>query len=71
MPRRRRGAETRPVAVLPELRSIRLRETDTEVVVEMAVPPEIALPQLAAEIRDGVLTISVPRCASGASAPSP
>ena len=58
-------------AVLPELRSVRLRETDTEIVFEIAVPPEMALPQLAAEIRDGVLTISVPRASSEASAPSP
>jgi HSP20 family molecular chaperone IbpA len=57
-------------ALLPELRSVRLRETDRELVVEVEVPPEVELPQLAAELRDGVLTISLPR-ASAASAPSP
>lgn len=58
-------------ALQPELRSVRLRETDSALVVEVDVPPEIDLPQLAASLRDGVLTISVPRAgASGASAPS-
>jgi len=58
-------------ARLPEAGSVRLRETDDELVVEMAVPREVELHQLAARLRDGVLTISVPRsAASGASAPS-
>lgn len=59
-------------ALLPEAASVRLRETEDELVVEVDVPPEVALPQLVARLQDGVLTISVPRSrASGASAPSP
>ncbi len=57
-------------ALLPELSSVRLRETDRELVVEVDVPPEVDLQQLAAQLRDGVLTISLPRGATGASAPS-
>jgi len=58
-------------ARLPEAGSVRVRETDDELVVEMAVPHEVELQQLAARLHDGVLTISVPRsAASGASAPS-
>jgi hypothetical protein len=48
-------------ALLPELRSVRLRETEDELVVEVAVPPELAMPQLAARLEDGVLTITLPR----------
>jgi HSP20 family molecular chaperone IbpA len=48
-------------AQLPELRSVRLRETNRELVVEVDVPPEVELPQLAAHLSDGVLTISIPR----------
>jgi Hsp20/alpha crystallin family len=47
--------------LLPELSSVRLRETETTLVVEVDVPPEVALPQLVAGLRDGVLTITVPR----------
>jgi HSP20 family molecular chaperone IbpA len=49
--------------LLPELRSVRLHETDEELVVEVAVPPEMDLPQLAAQLRDGLLTITLPRAA--------
>ena len=48
-------------ALLPELSSVRLRETESELVVEVDVPADVALPQLAARLRDGVLTITVPR----------
>lgn len=48
-------------ASLPELSSVRLRETESELVVEVDVPADVALPQLAARLRDGVLTITVPR----------
>ena len=59
-------------AVLPELRSVRLHETDRELVLEVDVPPGAELSQLAARLRDGVLTISLPRTpTSAASAPSP
>lgn len=57
--------------LLPEAASVRLRETEHELVVEVDLPPEAAMPQLAARLQDGVLTISLPRVpASGASAPS-
>jgi len=48
-------------ALLPELSSVRLRETESELVVEVDVPSDVALPQLTAGLRDGVLTITVPR----------
>ena len=48
-------------ALLPELRSVRLRETEGELVVEVDVPPEMEMPQLAARLYDGVLTITLPR----------
>jgi HSP20 family molecular chaperone IbpA len=48
-------------ALLPELSSVRLRETESELVVEVDVPADVALPQLTAGLRDGVLTITVPR----------
>jgi Hsp20/alpha crystallin family len=47
--------------LLPALRSVRLRETDDELVVEVAVPPDLEMPQLAARLEDGVLTITLPR----------
>jgi hypothetical protein len=47
--------------LLPELRSVRLRETEDVLVVEVAVPPEVDLPQLAARLHDGLLTITLPR----------
>ena len=66
-----RGETSAVTALQPELRSVRLHETERELVVEVDVPPEMELPQLAARLRDGVLTISVPRAgSSGASAPS-
>lgn len=48
-------------ALLPELRSVRLRETEGELVVEVDVPPEMEMPQLAARLHDGILTITLPR----------
>jgi HSP20 family molecular chaperone IbpA len=48
-------------ALLPELRSVRLRETEGELVVEVDVPDELEMPQLAARLHDGVLTITLPR----------
>ncbi len=48
-------------ASLPELRSVRLHETEDELVVEVAVPLEMEVPQLAALLQDGVLTITLPR----------
>jgi hypothetical protein len=47
--------------LLPELSSVRLHETETELVVEVAVPRDLELPQLAAQLRDGTLTITLPR----------
>ncbi len=49
------------IELLPELASVHLRETETELVVEVEVPPDLDLPRLSAELRDGVLAITVPR----------
>lgn len=48
-------------ALLPELSSVRLRETESELVVEVELPAEVELPQLAARLHDGLLTITLPR----------
>jgi HSP20 family molecular chaperone IbpA len=45
---------------------VRLLETESELVVEVDVPADVAMPQLAAHLRDGVLTITVPRTQAGA-----
>jgi HSP20 family molecular chaperone IbpA len=72
MPRTRgvrqiRGVEPR----LPEAGSVRLHETENQLVVEVSMPQGLTLPRLAARMENGVLTISLPRAAaSGASAPS-
>jgi len=47
--------------LLPELSSVHLHETETQLVVEVEVPRDLELPSLAAELRDGVLTITLPR----------
>ena len=60
-PGRRRTLVRAVTALLPELSSVRLRETESELVVEVDVPADVALPQLAARLSDGVLTITVPR----------
>jgi hypothetical protein len=49
------------IELLPELSSVHLHETETELVLEVEVPPDLDLPRLSAELRDGVLTITVPR----------
>ena len=47
--------------LLPELSSVHLHETETELVLEVEVPRDLDLPRLAAQLRDGVLTITLPR----------
>ena len=47
--------------LLPERSSVHLHETETEFVVEVEVPRDLDLPRLAAQVRDGVLTITLPR----------
>jgi HSP20 family molecular chaperone IbpA len=47
--------------LLPELSSVHLHETETELVVEVQVPRDLDLPRLAAQVRNGVLTITLPR----------
>jgi HSP20 family molecular chaperone IbpA len=49
------------IELLPELSSVHLHETETELVVEVEVPTDLDLPRLAAQLREGVLTITVPR----------
>jgi len=51
--------------LLPELGSVRLHETDRELVVEVEVPLELELARLSARIHDGVLEIRVPRVLDG------
>jgi len=61
-PRGRDSRLVRTVTVLlPELSSVRLRETESELVVEVELPAEVELPHLAARLHEGVLTITVPR----------
>lgn len=47
--------------LLPELGSVHLRETETELVLELALPPEIDAARMTARLRDRVLTITLPR----------
>ena len=47
--------------LLPELGSVRLHETDCELVVEVDVPAEVDLARLTARISGGVLEIRLPR----------
>jgi HSP20 family molecular chaperone IbpA len=48
-------------ALLPELSSVHVRETESELVVEVELPAEVELPQLVARLHDGTLTITLPR----------
>jgi hypothetical protein len=47
--------------LLPELASVRLRETTDELVVEVDVPEEVELPRLSMRLREGRLEIRLPR----------
>ena len=47
--------------LLPERSSVHLHETETEFVVEVEVPRDLDLPRLAAQVHNGVLTITLPR----------
>ena len=47
--------------LLPERSSVHLHETETELVVEVEVPRDLDLPRLAAQVHNGVLTITLPR----------
>lgn len=48
-------------AMLPELGSVHLSETDRELVLRVEVPPEIDLSRMSARLVDGVLEITLPR----------
>jgi HSP20 family molecular chaperone IbpA len=48
-------------AVLPELSSVHLAETERELVVRVAMPPEVDLARVAARLVDGTLEITLPR----------
>ncbi|HVM56072.1 MAG TPA: Hsp20/alpha crystallin family protein [Gaiellaceae bacterium] len=50
-------------AMLPELASVHLRETQRELVIEVEMPPEVDLSRVAARLVDGVLEITLPRAA--------
>jgi len=62
---RRSHAHTRlattVTAVPPELSSVRVRETESELIVEIELPDGVELPQLVARMHDGLLTITFPR----------
>ena len=47
--------------LLPELGSVHLRETETELVLELELPSEVDPARMTARLRDGVLTITLPR----------
>ncbi|HUJ93025.1 MAG TPA: Hsp20/alpha crystallin family protein [Gaiellaceae bacterium] len=48
-------------AMLPELSSVRLEETERELVVRVEVPPDVDLSRVAARLADGALEITLPR----------
>jgi len=50
-------------AMLPELASVHLCETEDELVVRVDMPPKVDLSRVAARLVDGVLEITVPRVA--------
>jgi len=50
-------------AMLPELASVHLCETEDELVVRVDVPPKVDLSRVAARLVDGVLEITIPRVA--------
>jgi len=50
-------------AMLPELASVHLCETERELVVRVDMPPKVDLSRVVARLVDGVLEITVPRVA--------
>ena len=50
-------------AMLPELASVHLCETERELVVRLDMPPKVDLSRVVACLVDGVLEISLPRVA--------
>ena len=50
-------------AMLPELASVHLCETEDELVVRVDMPPKVDLSRVTARLVDGVLEITVPRVA--------
>jgi HSP20 family molecular chaperone IbpA len=57
------GEEKEMTAMLPELASVHLRETEQELVIEVEMPPEVDLAHVTARLVDGVLEITLPRAA--------
>jgi magnesium-transporting ATPase (P-type) len=55
------GEEKEMTAMLPELASVHLRETERELVIEVEMPPEVDLSRVVARLVDGVLEITLPR----------
>jgi HSP20 family molecular chaperone IbpA len=47
--------------LLPELASVRLRETPAELVVEVDMPDAVDLARMSVQLADGVLEIRLPR----------
>ncbi len=50
-------------AMLPELASVHLCETEDELVLRVDMPPKVDLSRVTARLVDGVLEITVPRVA--------
>ena len=55
--------EKEMTAMLPELASVHLCETERELVVRVDMPPEVDLSRVAAHLVHGVLEITLPRVA--------
>jgi hypothetical protein len=55
--------EREMTAMLPELASVHLRETEDELVVRVDMPPKVDLSRVTARLVGGVLEIAVPRVA--------
>jgi len=50
-------------AMLPELASVHLCETERELIVRVDMPPKVDLSHVVARLVDGVLEITLPRVA--------
>jgi HSP20 family molecular chaperone IbpA len=55
--------EKKMTAMLPELASVHLCETEDELVVRVDMPPKVDLSRITARLVGGVLEITVPRVA--------
>jgi hypothetical protein len=56
-----REEEAKMTTLVPQLSSVRLRETSDELVVEVTLPQEIDLARVSTRLAGGVLEIRLPR----------